>query len=141
MTTSAASAPASAAALVSSIEWRVSLVPVPQTISRLVADLVDDRAQQADVLVVVEGRRLAGRAGDDQPVRAVLDQVSARALRAAASSTAPSSSKGVTIAVSTSSQLGHRASAYPPQSSFSRPTVKRSGSVADPAHREQHARA
>ena len=42
---------------------------------RLVADLVDYRRQQRDVLLVVEGRRLAGRAGDDDAVRAVLDQV------------------------------------------------------------------
>ena len=42
---------------------------------RPVADLVDDRSQQPDVLGVVERRRLSGRSGDDDPVRAVLDDL------------------------------------------------------------------
>ena len=49
----------------------------------LVADLVLDGRAAARLLLVAEGRRLAGGAGDDDAVGAVLDQVAARACRAA----------------------------------------------------------
>ena len=41
----------------------------------LAPHLLDGEADHPEVLFVVERRRLAGRAADHQPVRAVLDQV------------------------------------------------------------------
>ena len=43
----------------------------------LAADLVDDGRAQRELLVVAQRRRLAGRAGEDEPVGAVLDEVRA----------------------------------------------------------------
>jgi hypothetical protein len=43
----------------------------------LVAELIDDQLDQPEMLLVAHRRRLAGRAGHDQPVRAVAEQVAA----------------------------------------------------------------
>ena len=101
----------------------------------VVADLGADRAQQLDRLLVGQGRALAGGAADDEPVRAVLEQVGGQAARRGVVSTAPSSSNGVAIAVRTPSNAPSSLPGYPvasglesSKSSFSRPTVKRSGS-------------
>ena len=64
----------------------------------LAADLVDHGLPQVQLLGVGERRRLAGGAGDDEAVVAVVDQAAGQP-RAASRSRPPSSSKGVTIAV------------------------------------------
>ena len=82
----------------------MSLVPLPQ-MSRRSPDLGADRAQQVDLLAVVERRRLAGAAGDDEAVGAVLEQVDGQ-LAAAARPRRRSPSNGVAIAVRTPPSSG-----------------------------------
>ena len=41
---------------------------------RAVADRLDSRAEELELLLVAQRRRLAGRAADDEPVGAVLDE-------------------------------------------------------------------
>ena len=105
------------------------------------ADLVDHRAQQRDVLLVVEGRRLARRPGDDDAVRAVLDQVGRELSRRGLVHPAVGVERGRHRGQD-SFDLRHRRQGIQivrTQSSFSSPTVKRSGRSADPAHGEQDA--
>ena len=50
-------------------------MPVPATTAALVADRLERRAEQVEPLAVRQRRALAGRPGDDDAVRAVLDEV------------------------------------------------------------------
>ena len=79
----------------------MSLVPVPQTIGASSPTSSTTARSSADVLVVVEGRRLAGRSRRRRGRASRSRAGSGRGSRAAASSTAPASSNGVAIAVST----------------------------------------
>ena len=99
----------------------------------LVADLGPDRAQQLDRLLVGQGRALAGRAGDHEAMRAVLEQVGGEAARGVVVD------RPVLVERAWPSPSGSRESPSslpgypvrrpePSKSSFSRPTVKRSGS-------------
>ena len=87
----------------------------------LVADLLAHRPQQDQRLLVGQGRRLAGRAGDHQAVRAVLEQVGRQLQRC-----------GLVDGTALIERRRHRSKdsanlLHGAQSSFSRPTVKRSG--------------
>ena len=53
---------------------------MPATTVASVADRLDGGAEEIEPLVVGERRALAGRAGDDEPVRAVLDEMTREAL-------------------------------------------------------------
>ena len=53
----------------------MSLVPVPATTRRPVAHGVDGGGEELQLLGVAQRRALTGRAGDDEPVGAVLDEV------------------------------------------------------------------
>ena len=92
------STPILAACLASSTEWAVALVPTPAMTVRPVSDRVLDRLQDLAVLVDRRGRRLAGRAADDDAVVAVVDQVD-RDARRCVEVDLPSSSNAVAIAV------------------------------------------
>jgi hypothetical protein len=50
--------------------------------ARPVADSLDRRSHEVEPLPVVERRALPGRAGDDEPVRAVVDEVARQRLEA-----------------------------------------------------------
>jgi hypothetical protein len=56
--------------------------PRPGDHGRVVADRLDRGPEEVDALLVGERRGLACRAGDDDPVRAVLDEVPREALEA-----------------------------------------------------------
>ena len=126
------------------LEWRVSLVPVPQTSSRLVADLVDDRPQQRR-----SSPRRRGSAhspvvpATTRPCEPCSSRWRGEAAGRRLVDRAVLVERASTIAVSTPAQLASSPSGYRSaggtQSSFSSPTVKRSGRLADPAHGEQHA--
>ena len=53
----------------------MSLEPVPATTVAAAAELVHRGLEQAQLLLVVEGRRLARRAGDHDAVGAVVDEM------------------------------------------------------------------
>ena len=61
-------------------ECAVEYVPVPGDDARAVADGLDRRGEEAEALVVGQGRRLAGRPRDDDAVGAGVDEVRAQAL-------------------------------------------------------------
>ena len=52
----------------------MSYVPVPAMTRRAVADRFDRRPEEVELLLVGQRRRLAGRAADDEPVGAVVDE-------------------------------------------------------------------
>ena len=87
----------------------VSLVPVPAITVPRPPTRADDGAEQGDLLVVGQGRRLASRAGDDEAVRAVLEQLAGEPGQAPAWSTARSASNGVTMAVRMVPRFPHAA--------------------------------
>ena len=68
---------------------------------RLVADLVEDSVEEAHLLVVGQGRRLASGAGDHEAVAAVVDQAAGQAAGRVEVDRAVRRRTGVTIAVKT----------------------------------------
>ena len=80
---------------------RVSLEPVPAITVAPSPTSSRTASSSAQLLVVGERRRLAGGPGDDEPVRAVVDQVAGERAGPRRGRRAPSASNGVTIAVST----------------------------------------